>query len=126
MPAALPPRHPYIGALAALAGVAVACMVYLQPDKLRAPAWVAYAAALAFFLAGMSMIAHAFDASRRLLAWIAVLLIACLVAPGLWIALAQPDGVCRMNLMGFFLPAPEWACRGFLLVCALVGVSILG
>jgi FtsH-binding integral membrane protein len=125
MPAPTSPRHPYVGALAVLAGAGVALMVSLQPHKLRAPAWVAYAAALAFVFAGVSMLAQASGASRRVLAWIGVLLVACLMAPVAWIAIAAPDGRCQVSFLGSFMPGTQWICRAGFMLGAAIGVLIL-
>lgn len=124
-PASAQPRHPVVGTLAMLAGLGIALAVHLQPDKLRAPAWVAYAAALAFFFAGVSLLAQAWGASRRLLAWTGVVLVACLLTPLLWIAVTNPQGRCRANFFGLSMPAPEWICRGGLAFFAVTGLLIL-
>lgn len=119
------PRHPVVGAISALAGIGVALLVHLQPEKLRAPAWVAYAAAGAFFLAGVSMLAQAHGAPRRWLAWIALAVLACLLTPLAWIVVANPDGHCRANLLGWWIEAPAWSCRGGLAVALVVGLLML-
>ena len=124
MAAPTPARHPYAGALAALAGIGVAVMVYLQPEKLRAPAWVAYAAACALFLAGVSLLAPGAKVSRRLQAWLGVLLLACLLAPGAWIALASPAGRCQISLAGWFMTSPQWTCRAGFAAGSLFGLAI--
>ena len=120
-----PARHPAIGALFVLAGIGIGLMVHLQPQGLRAPAWVAYAAALSFSLAGLSLLLQAFDLSRRLQGWVIVLLVACLLTPLVWIAVANPDGTCEANLLGVFLPAPQWVCRTGIALMLLVGLLIL-
>lgn len=124
MAAPAPIRHPYAGALAALAGVAVAVLVYLQPQKLRAPAWVAYAAALAFVLAGLSLLAQGTRVSRRLQAWLGVVLLACLMAPAAWIAVASPAGRCQASWLGWFMTSPQWICRAGFAVATFFGAVI--
>lgn len=50
-----------VGCLCTLAGVATAIGIYWHPDQLNVPAWVAYAACLAFVMAGLSVLAREFE-----------------------------------------------------------------
>lgn len=120
-----PRKHPRIGALMVLAGAGLALMIHLHPEALRAPAWVAHAAALAFSLAGLALLAQAWNLSRRLQAWLAVVLIGCLLTPMLWIAMASPEGRCRVNILGWSAPAPEWICRSGFAFASVLGLLIL-
>jgi len=60
-----------IGSLCAAAGIAAAAGIHWHPEQLNVPAWVAYAACLAFVFAGLSVIAREF-ALGRLASWLVV------------------------------------------------------
>jgi len=51
-----------VGIVAIAAGAGSALAIYLRPQALRAPAWVAYAAVATFVLAGASLLAGALGA----------------------------------------------------------------
>jgi hypothetical protein len=70
-------------AIAAL-GSAVALLAFLQPQQMRAPAGVVYAAALAFVFAGWAVVARA-RGHPLLKAWLPVPLLLCMVTPALWL-----------------------------------------
>jgi hypothetical protein len=53
-----------IGCAAIALGAGSAAAIYLHPEGLRAPAWVAYAAVSTFVLAGAALLAGAFGARR--------------------------------------------------------------
>ncbi|MBL0426303.1 hypothetical protein [Ramlibacter alkalitolerans] len=101
-----PAREQFVaGALAIAVGAAVALAMLYAPGGARAPAWVIYAAAGAFVLAGLTLIAQ--GTGRRLLArWLPALVIACLVAPAAWIALGAGPRRCLVSV---------WASGGRLL-----------
>lgn len=118
-------RHPRIGALILAVGAGIALMIHLHPENLRAPAWVAYAAAGAFGIAGLMLLAQA-RGWTRLQAALPPLLIACLLTPLLWIVAANPDGGrCRVDILGYSARAPEILCRAGLAVGAAIGLGIL-
>ena len=120
-----PTRHARLGALMICAAAGLALMMHLHPERLRAPAWVAYAAAGAFGLAGLGLLAQAF-AWRRLQALLPSALVACLLTPVLWVAVANPlEGRCRMNLAGFVAPAPDSVCRAGFAFGAAIGALML-
>ena len=88
------------GVLAVAIGAAVLLAVLFAPRGARAPAWVVYAAAGAFFLAGATLIAQ--GTGRRLLArWLPTLVIACLVAPAAWLAFGTGPRRCLVSAWGF-------------------------
>jgi hypothetical protein len=96
--------HPRVaaGLLVAALGAFLALAVLLYPQGLRAPAWVVYAAAMAFFLAGCQLVARA-RGYRRLQAWLPVALLACLTAPAVWIAFGPGPRRCGVALTVPFL-----------------------
>ena len=94
----MPPReHRLAGALAVLAGVCILVLVDAFPQGLKAPAWVVICAAAAFILAGVSLLARGPDAERWK-AWLAVALLATMLAPGAWIAFGAGDRRCRGSI----------------------------
>jgi hypothetical protein len=60
-------------------------LIFSQPEKLHAPAWVAYIAASAFLLAGVQLVATAAGA-KRVTGWLAVGCVFAMWVPALWIA----------------------------------------
>ena len=115
----------WLGPLLVLVGPALVLMIHLHPERLRAPAWVAYAAALAFSLCGLALVAQQLRASRRLHAWLGVAVVAGLLTPFAWIALAGGGGECRVRLLGIAMPGGAWLCRAGFAVAAAMGVLIL-
>ncbi|HEX2546282.1 MAG TPA: hypothetical protein VHL79_15490 [Ramlibacter sp.] len=110
------------------AGGFIAWMVHRHPEGLRAPAFVAYAAAAAFALAGLSILA-----GERWKAWVqgwaAVVLVACLVTPAVWIAFGSGERRCSLGLAHGLLhlagASSETACRVAFGIAAVLGVAIL-
>ena len=115
----------WLGPLMLLAGPAIGLMIHLHPERLRAPAWVAYAAALAFSLCGIALIAHRMRAPARVHAWLGVALLTCLLTPFAWIALAAEDGRCRVRMLGIDMPGGAWLCRAAFAAAAAIGLLML-
>ena len=113
-----------IGVLVAAMGAGIMLAIYFQPQQLRAPAWVAYAAASTFVLAGIALVAGAFGAIN-LVAWLGVLTVAALVTPALWIALGPGARGCTFSFGLLSAIASEWLCRGAFGIGALLGLAIL-
>jgi hypothetical protein len=119
------PPHALAGPLSIAAAIGIASLVFLRPEQLNAPAWVAYAAAAAFFLAGVAMLALRAGASRRTTGWIVVALLACLLTPTFWIAVTDPVIGCSLDVLGWWIAGTGWACRGGFLVITAFGVLML-
>jgi hypothetical protein len=121
-----PTRKQAIGAgLVALAvGIGSAAAIYLHPEGLRAPAWVAYAAVSTFTLAGAALIAGAFGA-RRVVPWLGALIICGLLVPGLWIALGAGGRDCSFSVGALSGSASEIACRAAFGIGALLCLVFL-
>ena len=96
------------GRLAVAAGSGVAALIWLQPQQLQAPAWVAYVAAAAFVLAGLAILART---GSRLNALFVALTAAALVVPGGWVAFAPGSRECSFNLPFLEGMAPGAVCR---------------
>ena len=118
-----------LGIVAIAAGAGTALAIYLRPQALRAPAWVAYAAVGTFVVAGASLIAGALGA-KRLARWLGVLIMCALLVPGSWIALGPGARDCSFSLGFLSGAASEFFCRvGFglgALLCLAFLVLLLG
>lgn len=104
-----------------LAGLGVATMITLFPEGLKAPAWVAYAAAAAFVLCGFVIISadlRAWGANRALI----VALLLAMFAPPAWIAFGAGERACRLGGELFGIAATGLMCR----VPFGVGALVLG
>ena len=102
------------GIAACVAGGALAVAAFLQPEKMNAPAWVVYAAALAFILAGALLVARA-RGYARLQAWLPVALLAfalvgialAFVANGKWVAIQGPGALQAVSADTLWLGVDE-------------------
>lgn len=114
-------------------GVAVLAMalvldvlVYAHPEKLRAPAWVAYAASGALGVAGLCIGALALG-QARVARWLACLLLATMTAIPAWIAFGPGARQCTVMTLGTRAGESALVCRGAFAVAAIVlGVMFLG
>ena len=113
-----------LGIVAIAAGAGSAVAIYLRPQALRAPAWVAYAAVATFELAGAALIAGALGA-KRLARWLGVLIMFGLLVPGLWIALGPGARDCSFSLGFLSSVASELFCRAGFGLGALLCVAFL-
>lgn len=116
------------GWIAIAAGAFVAWMIHRHPEGLRAPAFVAYAAAAAFVLAGVSLAAG--ERMRPFVQrWLGVVLVACLLTPAAWIAFGTGPRHCSVGvangILQVFGAASETGCRVAFGVAAVLGVAIL-
>ena len=118
-----------VGIVAIAAGAGSALAIYLRPQALRAPAWVAYAAIATFVLAGASLLAGALGA-KWLARWLGVLIMCALLVPGLWIAVGPGARDCSFSLGFLSSVASELFCRaGFglgPLLCVALLVLLVG
>jgi hypothetical protein len=102
----------------------VAGLIRSHPERLNAPAWVAYTAVSSFFFAGLLLLTTA-AARPRLERWIAVVLVLAMTLPGAWIAFGAGERRCTSNVPFLVLP-PAAVCRAafglgtFLMVAVLV------
>jgi len=114
-------------AIAAL-GSAIALLAFLQPQQMRAPAGVVYAAALAFVFAGWTVVARARGHSR-LKAWLPVPLLLCMVTPAVWIAFGPGHRQCGIaavaGVLRIFGARSDLPCRMGFGVAAVVGCFLV-
>ena len=100
----------YAGAIAILAGLATATLIYRHPEHLLVPVWVAYAACLAFVFAGWALIAQA-SSGRRYYRWLLVGLLGSMLVPPFWAAFGRSAQSCSAAIIGVgFIPS-EAFCR---------------
>jgi len=113
------------GLVAIAAGVLAAAMIYLRPETLNVPAWVAYVACAAFVFAGLAIIAHEF-ALHRTHAWLAVACVASLGVPGAWAAFGPGKRECSVSGPFFSSGGSDLVCRGaFGLGAVIVAVLLV-
>ena len=114
-----------LGALVTtVAGLLTAAVIYLRPEGLHVPAWVAYVACAAFVFAGLTIIAHEF-AFSRVRAWLVVACVASLLVPGAWIAFGP--GVRECSVSGPLLSGmgSDLWCRGAFGIGAVIVAALL-
>ena len=100
-----------LGAAIVVGAGALAALMQLHPDKLRAPAWIALSAAGVLGVAGVCVIAQALRL-HRLARWLVCgLLGAMAVIPG-WIAFGGGPRQCSLIAFGARSAASETLCRG--------------
>src|SRR5262245_23077530 len=112
------------GSLLVLVAAGVSLVIHLHPENLRAPAWVAYAAAGSFGLAGAALIAGAYGAVKAV-QWLGVLTVAALLTPALWVSVGPGGRGCTVSFGFLSGAAAEWACRGGFGLGAVLGLVIL-
>ena len=91
-------------------GIAAGVMMHLHPEKLHAPAWVAYTSAAVFCLAGLSIIAQALG-MRGVNRWLACVLLGVMtLIPG-WIGFVGGPRQCSAFAPGARSAASGAGCR---------------
>jgi hypothetical protein len=118
------PNEIAIGSALIVMAAFCAALVFLHPEQLRVPAWVAYGALSTFAFGGAAVIARRLGAQRAV-SWLGALTVCGLLVPGLWIALG-PNPQCSASFAGIGGPASEWVCRiGFGAGTALAAVILI-
>jgi hypothetical protein len=113
-----------IGGLLVALGAGLSLAIYLQPQQLRVPAWVAHSATAAFALAGAALIAGALGA-MKLVHWLGALIVAAMLVPALWVAFGPGPRECGISLGPASGTGSEWICRTGFGLGALLGLVIL-
>ncbi|WP_298210697.1 hypothetical protein [Acidovorax sp.] len=123
--------HPKLAAfIALLLGVALAVLINLYPEHLKAPAWIAYLAAGIFSLAGATGIARAYG-HHNLADGLICLVLGGMLTMLLWISLGPGPRHCTSSVGGLPFAASEIACRsafgiGALLVAFMLAIAVSG
>jgi len=113
-----------MGWLLIAVGVATVALIFLQPQQLRVPAWVAYAAASIFSFAGLALVAGALGA-EWLVSWLGILVVIALLVPSLWVTLGPGEQNCSVSLGGVRGEGSDWICRAGFGVGSLLGLVVL-
>lgn len=106
-------------------GLFAGAMIHLHPEGLRAPAWVAYAAAGGFVLAGASLLAGALG-GVWLQRWLGVVICLTLFSISFWIAFGPGARECTMSLGFLERAASEALCQGAFGVGAILVALLMG
>ncbi len=123
--------HQKLAALVALfLGAALAVLIYLYPEHLNAPAWIAYLAAGIFSLAGATGMARAYR-HHNLANGLICLVLAGMLAMLLWISLGPGPRNCTTSLGWLPFAASDIGCRsafglGALLVGFMLAIAVSG
>jgi hypothetical protein len=112
------------GFLSIMVGALTAAMIYRYPEKLHAPAWVAYAACSAFVFAGFTVIV-AESSLRRTHAWLCVACTVALLVPGAWVAFGPGVRECSVSVPFLTTAGSELLCRGAFGLGAFIVAALL-
>jgi hypothetical protein len=105
------------GLFAMAVGVGVSALVWLQPQQLRVPAWVAHACAAAFVFAGLVILTRT---GSTLSAYLSALTAAALLVPGAWVAFGPGARECSFSVPFVQGLAPGLVCRAVFGVGAIL------
>jgi len=120
-----PMKRRWVGLALVTLGLLSVVLIYSHPEKLRAPGWVAYSAALSFVCAGIMVFVHAL-VSPRVYAWLAVGLLSIMSLVPAWVAFGSGKRECQSALPLF----GELGCRiafgvGAALMLCIVVLAVL-
>lgn len=115
-------KHWVIGVSTVIASLLCAVLIYFHPERLHAPAWVAYMALASLMLAGLAVM---FPSSRHphVRAWVGVTILALLCAIAIW--MAWGNGVRECTLTMPFVRVPGIGCRRIFGLGALITGGML-
>jgi hypothetical protein len=113
------PRSLQAGCATLAVAALLALLVHQNPERLHAPAWVAYAAAGSFALAGFSLVARGIGMDRAA-PWFVCLLLAAMTSIPAWIAFGGGPRQCAVMLAPVRALLSETICRGAFAVAAIV------
>lgn len=117
-------RRLLVGLLLIVVGSGTIALILLQPQQLRVPAWVAYAAASTFPLAGVALIVGALGATRAV-PWLGTLMVAGLLVPGLWVTFGPGPQKCSVHIGNVGAEASDWVCRAGFGIGSAIGLVVL-
>lgn len=113
------------GAVIAALGAMTVLVIYLHPEKLRAPLRVGLAASSSFGIAGIAVALHPFISARSY-RWSMIVLLAVMASIPAWIAFGPGVRTCHSNIPFF---TGEYGCRvafgiGAVLMLLMLGAAI--
>jgi hypothetical protein len=94
------------------------------PERLNVPAPIGYLTAGTFVLAGLLALGNVF-CSRGVRAWLAVVLLSCMVLPSIWIAIGPGQRSCSVDFGILFGFAGGGVCRAAFGVASVFGVIMV-
>lgn len=100
-----------IGATLVLVACGMAVLVSLHPEKLKAPAWVAFSAVGLLGFAGVCVIVQALR-SNGLARWLVCALLGGMTVIPAWIAFGSGSRQCSAASFGLRSAVSEAVCRG--------------
>jgi len=116
------------GWLLIVVGLSMGLLIYLFPENLRAPAWVAYLATSVFVFTGLNLLSTAFGYRRAAATFIILIPFAFTVIAG-WISWGPGYRDCTASALFFTTGASNLACRvGFgigAVFCGLITIAML-
>ena len=121
-----PPESPHsdklLGAVVALAGIAVAIAMYLKPESLQVPLWLALVACLCFVLSGLALSLKATRFTRSYHLSVVALLL-CMTCIPAWLAFGSGVRTCTATIP---LMDGDAGCRLAFAVATAIMLPILG
>jgi hypothetical protein len=100
-----------IGTALLLAACGMAVVVHLHPEKLKAPAWVAFFALGLFGFTGVCIIVQALRLNS-LARWLVCALLGAMAVVPAWIAFGSEPRQCTVVSLGARSATSEVMCRG--------------
>lgn len=117
----MPPRSKIVsGVLIAVVGLVALTVIYLKPEGLHVPFWVAFTACSSFVIAGAAIALHSI--SVKVYQWLIVTLLAAMTAVPIWVAVGFGSRSCTTNIPYL---ASELSCRVAFGASALVLLVML-
>lgn len=113
-----------VALVSTVAGLLTAAMIYLHPEGLHVPAWVAYVACAAFVFAGLTLLAHELGLHRTY-AWLVVACVTSLLVPGAWIAFGPGIRECAVSAPFLSGIGSDLMCRGAFGLGAVIVAALL-
>jgi hypothetical protein len=118
------PKQRLWGCLVATLGLLTAAAIRWHPERLHAPAWVAYCACAAFFFCGLALLADA-SGRRGLQSALAAGVVGSMLAVGAWAAFGPGERACSVSIPFLSTPGSDLACRGAFGAGSLVTAALL-
>ena len=122
-------KDAWFGWLFVLAGIGSGAMIYLHPERLNAPAWVAFVACGVFVFAGLVVILQAYG-NTRMSSLFAFLILVCFTTLTTWIAFGPGPRTCTSSVSGLITSSSESSGLGCRIpfgiaaaLCALITIA---
>ncbi len=103
-------RNRVVGVFCCVVGALTALAIYARPERLHAPAWLAYMACAAFVLAGLVILAME-SKHKALYRWAVAALLVAMAVPPNWIAFGPGERRCSAAIGFVRFISGAVACR---------------